>query len=290
MPSLLDTSLPGFETLASRPRAALSIVHGLAEYADRYRDHARMLADRGISCFAFDQIGHRAADAARAHVDRFDLLVEDLNRAIDAVRGRHPQLPLFLWGHSMGTVVVTLAAPSRADVLKGIITSSNSLEIFRRGPNPLNAFFRLAARRVPRVRIPLGLDPARISHDESIQRAYATDPRIPATASLRLIVEFAGACERSRELAAQISLPWLVVHGEADAIAPARGARVLFERLASRDKQLVIYPGLRHEVHNEREPDRSHFMALMAQWILARGAAGAGQLSVDDREAAADAP
>jgi alpha-beta hydrolase superfamily lysophospholipase len=85
-----------------------------------------------------------------------------------------------------------------------------------------------------------------------------------------LIVEFAAACERCRSGAAQITLPWLVVHGEADAIAPVQGSRVLFDALQSQDKQLVIYPSLRHEVHNERPAERAKFVDLLGDWILAR--------------------
>jgi alpha-beta hydrolase superfamily lysophospholipase len=68
----------------------------------------------------------------------------------------------------------------------------------------------------------------------------------------------------------QLTLPWLVVHGEADAIAPVQGSRVLFESLQSQDKQLVIYPGLRHEVHNERSEERAKFIDLLSGWILER--------------------
>jgi acylglycerol lipase len=67
-----------------------------------------------------------------------------------------------------------------------------------------------------------------------------------------------------------LTLPWLVVHGEADAIAPVQGSRVLFDALRSQDKQLVIYPGLRHEVHNERPAERAKFIELLSGWILAR--------------------
>jgi acylglycerol lipase len=270
MTLLLDTPLTGFESLAPDPTAALIIVHGLAEHAGRYRELAGALGERGISCFAFDQRGHGAAARERTHVDRFEHFVEDLSLAASAVRRKLPQLPVFAWGHSMGSIVAMAAVLSDGEAFSGVITTSNSLEVFRRGLNPLNVVFRTASRLAPRLRVPLGLDPARISSDEAIQRSYANDPLIPATASLRLIVEFAAWCERCREQADQIRLPWLVVHGEADEIAPVQGARSLFERLGSADKQLVIYPDLRHEVHNEAAPGRARFIDLVSTWIAER--------------------
>jgi alpha-beta hydrolase superfamily lysophospholipase len=267
---LVDAGTSGFECLAPQPRAQLLIVHGLAEYADRYRGLAATLAERGISCFAYDQRGHGSRPGERTHVERFEDFVDDLNLAAESLRRQSPELPMFVWGHSMGSIVVISAVLSARHRWRGAITTSNSLDVFRRGPNPLNPFFRLGSRLLPRVRVPLGLDARKISTDEAVQRAYATDPLIPPTASLRLIVEFAAACARVRTEAAQLTLPWLVVHGEADAIAPVQGSRVLFDTLQSQDKQLVLYPGLRHEVHNELPAERAKFIDLLSGWILER--------------------
>lgn len=269
MPHLLTTSFPGFAALAREPRASLIIVHGLAEYAARYVDIARTLADRGVSCYAYDQIGHGDRAGVRTHVSRFDEFVDELLNVIEAVRA-DSTAPLFLWGHSMGSVVATLAAARAGAQLAGVVTSSSSLEIFRRGTNPLNPFFRAASMLAPRIRIPLGLDARKISSDESVQRAYANDPKVPPTASLRLIVEFARACERCRELAPRLKTPWLVIHGEEDRIAPAAGSQSLFDALGSADKQTKIYAGLRHEVHNELRHGREQMLTLMTDWMLQR--------------------
>jgi alpha-beta hydrolase superfamily lysophospholipase len=263
-------SLPGFETLSSIPVAGLVIVHGLAEYAARYREPAAVLAEGGISCFAYDQRGHGDGPGPQTHIRRFAQFVADLEAFTARVRARFPDLPLFLWGHSMGSVVATLAAARPNQPYIGVVTTSHSLEVFRRGPNPLSPVSRLMAWLAPRARMQLRLDGTRISGDEAVQRNYAEDPRIARTATLRLIVEFATACERCRAEAPRIRVPWLVVHGEADRIAPVSGSRTLFELLGSADKKLVTYPELRHEVHNERTDDRARFLALISEWILAR--------------------
>lgn len=258
------------QSLAAEPKAALVILHGLAEYAARYSAIAQDFAARGISTFAFDQIGHGAEADPRTHVDQFDLFVDDASEACRGFAARTEGAPLFVWGHSMGSIVALQLAARQQPELAGLIVSSNSLEIFRRGLNPLSPFFRFASRIVPKVRIPLGLDASKISHDETVQRAYANDPLIPKTASLRLVVEFAQACEETRVDAPNIRVPALVVHGEADAIAPAQGSRTLFDMIGSTDKALEIFPGARHEVHNERPADRSRFVALLSSWMLAR--------------------
>ena len=76
----------------------------------------------------------------------------------------------------MGSIVAIGAVLTARHRWRGVITSSNSLEVFRRGPNPLNPFFRLASRVLPHIRVPLGLDARKISTDEAVQHAYANDP------------------------------------------------------------------------------------------------------------------
>jgi alpha-beta hydrolase superfamily lysophospholipase len=265
--------VPGFLAAAERPQAALLIVHGLAEHAQRYATLASVLAGRGISCFAFDQRGHGATSGPRTHVSRFQDYVEDLQRIATEVQQRDVRLPLYLWGHSMGAMVVAAAAAAGTLPIRGVVLSSNSLEVFRRGPNPLHPVFRGLAQVLPRVRVPLGLKPENISSDVTVQRAYANDPRIPHTASLRLIVEFAAACELIRTSARQIRVPCLVLHGELDAIAPAAGAQQLFDAVGSSDKELVIFAGQRHEVHNESPPVRARFIDTIGEWLLMRAQA-----------------
>ena len=271
MSTLPDISLAGFACVAQQPRAALLIVHGLAEYAARYHELAATLAGRGISCFAYDQRGHGARPGTRTHVERFDDFVDDLNLEAESLARRSPELPLFVWGHSMGSIVAIGAVLTARHRWRGAITSSNSLEVFRRGPNPLNPLFRLGSRaRCRTSACRSGSTRARSRRMKPYSRRTRTIRSIPPTASLRLIVEFAAACERCRSGATQLTLPWLVVHGEADAIAPVQGSRVLFDALRSQDKQLVIYPGLRHEVQNERPAERAKFIDLLSSWILAR--------------------
>jgi alpha-beta hydrolase superfamily lysophospholipase len=198
------------------------------------------------------------------------LYVDEASVACNSVIAKLPTVPLFVWGHSMGTIVA-LHLIARAEIpTAGLIVSSNSLDVFKQTLNPLNPFFRFASRIAPRVRIPLGLDPNKISHNEAVQHAYKSDPLIATTASLRLLVEFAKACERARSDAAHVDLPILIVHGEQDRIAPASGSQSLFDRVGSRDKTLQIYPGLRHEVHNESATDRAMFVQLLTQWMLKR--------------------
>ena len=126
---------------------------------------------------------------------------------------------------------------------------------------------RFAAAIAPRLRINLRIDASALMQDEELQREHMSDPLVPHSASLRLLYGFALACRNCRANAARIHLPWLAVHGEADSVCPPSGSRALIDAIASPDKQLVTYPRLLHEVHNEAE--RAALFDLMSRWMLA---------------------
>ena len=232
---LVEPGTSGFEFLAHSPRAALLIVHGLAEYAGRYRDLAATLADRGISCFAYDQRGHGTRPGTRTHVERFDDFVDDLNLEAESLRRHSPDLPLFVWGHSMGSIVVIGAVRSARHRWRGCDHHQQLA-----GSVPARAESAESAVSSRRTRGAADPRSARARRAQDLDgrsgcsRRTRTIRLIPPTASLRLIVEFAAACERCRAGAAQMTLPWLVVHGEADAIAPVQGSRVLFDACSRR--------------------------------------------------------
>lgn len=268
--ALIGARFPGFESMPQGARAGLIIVHGIAEHGARYRHAAQSFAAAGIACFVYDQRGHGEFPGPRTHVADFAQFAADLGSIGEDVRLRNPDLPLFVWGHSMGSIVVALAAAHDLDWARGVITTGCALDAMPKLDGAAGAALRIAAAFLPRLRINLRLDAAALTHDLEEQRRHMNDPLVPRTASLRLLHGFAQACRTSYEHAAQIELPWLAVHGDADRVCPISGSQRLIAALGSRDKQLVCYPGLLHEVHHEDALSRVALFKLMSGWILER--------------------
>lgn len=271
---MIGTAFPGFEVVPSQLKAGLIIVHGIAEHADRYRHVAEALASQGIACFVYDQRGHGKFPGTRTHVANFAEFADDLELVGQTARRRFPALPLFVWGHSMGSVVVTLAAIDGLSWARGVITSGCALDAMPKLEGAAGVALRIAAALAPRLRISLGIDATALTQVAEIQQEHMNDPLVPRTASLKLLYGFAMACRRCYADAPKITLPWLAVHGGADKICPVSGSQVLVGALGSRDKQLVTYPGLLHEVHNEDEVSRTALFELMTRWMLERYTVG----------------
>jgi alpha-beta hydrolase superfamily lysophospholipase len=266
---MIGTRFPGYEIVPRDAKAGLIIVHGIAEHGARYRHAAEALARRNIASFVYDQRGHGESPGTRTHIGDFAEFAADLKSIGESVQQRFAQLPLFVWGHSMGSVVVLLAAGD-SKWARGFITTGCALDAMPKLDGLAGAVLRMASALAPRFRISLGIDATALTQDPEEQRRHMSDPLVPRTASLRLLYGFAVACRASCANAPKITLPWLAVHGEADKVCPISGSRTLIETLGSRDKQLVTYPKLLHEVHNEDEAARTALFDLMSGWILER--------------------
>jgi alpha-beta hydrolase superfamily lysophospholipase len=264
------TPLAGFEVVPPQPKAGIIVVHGIAEHADRYRHAAAALASAGIACFVYDQRGHGKSPGTRTHVADFAEFAADLQCMGETARARFPTLPLFVWGHSMGSIVATLAAIDGLRWARGVITTGCALDALPKLDGLTGTALKVAAALAPRLRISLAIDATSLTQVAEIQREHMNDPLVPRTASLRLLYGFALACRRCYANAPKITLPWLAVHGEADKVCPVSGSRNLVAALGSSDKRLVTYPGLLHEVHNEDERSRAALFELMSRWILER--------------------
>jgi acylglycerol lipase len=251
-------------------------VHGIAEHAGRYRHVPEALARYGIACFTYDQRGHGRHPGRRTDIEDFDHFAADLDSNGRSLRQRFPTLPLFAWGHSMGSVIVTLAAIDRLRWARGIITTGHALHALPKLEGVTGGALKLAAKVAPRLRVNLKIDGTKLTSVVETQRAHMADPLVPRSASLRLLYGFATAAGTCARRLPEIRQPWLAVHGEADGVCPPSGSAALVAQLGSADKTLVSYPDLLHEVHNEAPAARQALFELMGRWILARGGSVAG--------------
>jgi alpha-beta hydrolase superfamily lysophospholipase len=170
----------------------------------------------------------------------------------------------------MGSVILTLAVLDGLPQARGLITSGAALDALPslRGLRGMGMHFANAL--LPRLRIPLRIDAKRLTQVEEAQRRHMSDPLVPRSASLRLLYGFAAACAACNANLGKIDSPWLAIHGAADEVCPPSGSRRLIDGIRSADKQLLLYPGVLHEPHNESEAARTAMFDAMSRWMLER--------------------
>jgi alpha-beta hydrolase superfamily lysophospholipase len=259
------------------PKAVVVIVHGYAEHSGRYDYVGRWLAERGYAVEAFDLRGHGQSSGPRAVVRSFDEYFTDLEAELADVEQRHPGVPLFLLGHSMGGGVVGLYVirmhPDTDPKLlrplphnfAGILLSGAGIRGRRTLPKPVLWLVRLLGRFFPGLHL-TKLNAGDVSRDPDVVALYDSDPLnyrkgMPAGTLLSMIK----AGLEVNEHLDRFALPLFAFHGSEDVLTDPEGSRQLDEQAVSSDKTLKIYDGLYHEVLNE--PEKDEVLTDILHWL-----------------------
>jgi alpha-beta hydrolase superfamily lysophospholipase len=292
-------------TSPSPAKAALLVVHGMAEHSLRYRPLALRLAAEGFETWAADARGHgltadpRVNDIGKggllghcADRDGFSRVTADINVLADAITGARPGLPLFILGHSWGSFLTQAYIEAHGDRLAGCLLSGT------RGPGgptiaagvPLMTL--LACMSGPRKPSRLARSladgsynkyfrPNRgpydwLSRDPVQADAFAADPLCGFNCSsgfYRDLIRGLRDIHRPEAMARiPKSLPIYVLSGSADPVGNrGKGPAALasaYRSLGVRDLEFVLYPDARHELLNET--NREEVMDNMLRWLKAR--------------------
>lgn len=121
----LNICLRFFEV--ENPKANVLIVHGMCEHQGRYIDFVNYLNSLGYNVYSYDHRGHgkslnRYKDYGYFEVLKEDGLVNDLNRVVDYIK-HNSKLELFLFAHSMGTLVTRIFLQTHSLKVNKVILS-----------------------------------------------------------------------------------------------------------------------------------------------------------------------
>jgi alpha-beta hydrolase superfamily lysophospholipase len=277
------------------PRAALQLAHGMAEHSARYARLARALTDRGYVVYADDHRGHGQTAPSREALGHFadsegwNKVVDDQIGITDEIKSRHPGIPLFLMGHSMGSYIVRGVALRRGDAYKGLVLSGTShdrpavykslrliagAESLRLGKLGKSALIKKLTFDSFNDRI---ADPRTtcdwLSRDAAEVDKYIADPFCGFSCTNQLWWDLLGGmaevCTPEHIESMPKDLPVYVMAGEKDPVnSNLSGIRKLhkaFEAAGIKSITLRIYQGARHELTNELNRDEiSHDLV---EWL-----------------------
>lgn len=251
----------------SDTRAAILLVHGLGEHSGRYGHLARHCNERGFAVHALDHYGHGKSDGQPGFVERFSVYLDGVRALRDAVHAEQPGVPLVLLGHSMGGLIAATLLPECQADFRACVLSGPALKTDQEPPAPVMLLIRLIAWLAPTAPL-IGLDPAGVSRDPEVVRAYVSDPLVHhGKLSARLISEMSRTMRDTLARAPEISLPLLILHGDKDVLTSPQGSADFHAGAGSADKTLKVYPGLYHEIFNE--PEKDAVLGDMTTWLEA---------------------
>ena len=109
------------------PIGVFQIAHGVCEHIGRYDDFARFLASNGFVVCGNDHLGHGKSVNSLAELgytteENGDVrMVDDMHILTRIMKKRYPELPYFLFGHSMGSFAARIYAADFGEELAGAI-------------------------------------------------------------------------------------------------------------------------------------------------------------------------
>ncbi len=248
-------------------RAVVIIVHGLGEHIGRYSHVAPKMVEAGYAVYGLDHHAHgKSGGDPRTYFDSFDLPVNDLKQYLDSVKVAQPGKKIFMYGHSLGSLITLTFALRHQQELAGLVLSGATLAVETAQPAILLSLAGVMNKIAPQLAITPPLPSSTLSRDEAVTSAYDTDPLVEhGNVRVRMGYQIVTASREVKAHLSELKLPLFIFHGADDKLCPPAGSQIVFDGAGSADKTLKFYDGLRHETHNE--PEQDMVIANIIQWL-----------------------
>jgi alpha-beta hydrolase superfamily lysophospholipase len=257
-----------WEPVNVEPKALLVILHGAGEHVERYNHLVEALVPAGYILAGYDLRGHGRSKGQRGHINSWGEYRGDLERFITFTRQLFSSLPVFLYGHSLGSMIVLDYIIKKEEEISGAVLSGTPIEPKKVAPPHQVFMVKLFSRIIPKASLNMHVEGQDLSRDAGIAAAYDADPLVHWKRSFRWGAEALKTVQRIREGVSDVSIPVLFVHGECDRSVSLDGSKYCYKEVKSTDKQLRIYPGCLHEPHNDL--DYKIVVADIQKWLDAR--------------------
>jgi alpha-beta hydrolase superfamily lysophospholipase len=251
-----------------KPKAVVQIVHGFCEHSGRYTNLIDHLVKENFAVFIHDNKGHGKSEGTRNHITTLSTFAEDAHILTEKIFKKYSNIPLFLIGHSMGSLVAQRYAIKFQKELKGLILSGSgtSPPDF---PKILEIFAKIMVKIAPKLKGDAGINPENISSDPESVEDYKTDPLIDhKNGTVGMGIAMMNHYKEIKEEIGKIQIPVLMQKGSDDVMMI--GEKELFEDLKTEDKEFIVYKNAKHEVYTEIKEIREKAFNDVTKWITAR--------------------
>lgn len=279
------------------PIGVLQIVHGMAEYIDRYDNFAKYMTEHGFNVIGHDHLGHGHSVSDERDYGFFaeengdKIIIEDMHSVTQYAREKWEELPNFILGHSMGSfclrqyltkysndvfgaiIMGTGWIPSAAALLGKTIATNTCKSKGSHTVNPLLIKLTLEPYNKP-------FAPARtncdwLSRDEKQVDLYVKDKLCGFDFTAGAYKDFFTVLEKiakNRQLIGmRKSLPILITSGSVDPVGGKKACEKLnaqYKRCGIDDVTLKLWENDRHEILNEL--DKSDVYDYICTWLKSK--------------------
>lgn len=260
-------------------KAVLQIIHGMAEYAERYAPLAEKLAKQGITVCAEDHLGHGKTAANKQDLGYFSdekgyaPVLSDIASLTEIMRAKYPNVPYLVMGHSMGSFfcrryisvfgnelagAIIMGTGFMGGALTGTAKLATRLVALFKGWRHRSKFINKLAFGSYNKRFEGRTGYDWLSVNQANVDAYIADELcgVPFTCNgfYGLFSIIKEVCKSGTIKDTPSKLPILIVSGKDDPVGGyGKGVEKLFNKLSENGKNvtMTLYEGCRHEILND---------------------------------------
>lgn len=233
-----------------KPKAIVIVVHGLGEHSGRYFYVAEKFTENNYAVISYDQFGHGKTTGKRGCNPGYKYVLNCLAKVIEKANKFYPNVPVYLYGHSMGgNVVLNYILRTKNHKITKVIASSSLLQLAFQPPRWKLSLGKVLLKIAPNVTMFNELDSKYLSRDENEIKKYNGDRLVHDRVSPNYSLSFLDAGKWAIKNAGKIDIPVFIFHGTEDGLTDCNGSSDFANN--SDKATLKLYEGGYHELHND---------------------------------------
>lgn len=273
-------------------RGVIELVHGMEESIARYENFALFLASKGFIVYGHDHLGHGKSVKSDKELGDYDCkngwfrLTEDIHILQNIIKEKYPNLPRFILGHSMGSMLLRTYVTIYDDKLNGIIvlgtsgqktgiisalTLANIIKAFKGGKSKSKFLAHLLGATLNRNFQPIKTGSEWLTRDEKVLEEHRKDLNPNRKFTVESYIQLLKGIKyinKTNNIKKTVNIPILLASGTMDPVGEeSKGVIRVYNRMkkANLNVEMKLYEGARHEILNEL--NREEVYDFILNWI-----------------------
>lgn len=240
------------ENIPPQYRGIICIVHGFGEHGGRYAHVADFFNKKGYAVLAIDNRGHGKTEGKRGHTPSFDSYLDDIDVFLTDTKQRLNDVPMFLYGHSMGgNLTLNYVIRRKPTILRGLVVTGPWIRLAFE-PKPIMITMGKIMRSIlPTFTQDSGLNADHISRDKEVVEAYKDDPLVHSKITASAGMSMTDSAAFLNTYSGAMPIPTFILHGTDDKLIAQAASEEFAQRVTNVDYKKWV--GLYHEIHNDPE-------------------------------------
>ncbi|MCK6447402.1 MAG: lysophospholipase [Planctomycetes bacterium] len=235
------------------PKGGFTFVHDAGDHGARYVGLARGLTRANWAVALPDLRGHGKSEGARGHSNGLAEIVRDLAAVQDHLAYRLPSAPKVLGGIGLGAIWALAYALEKPGSLAGLVLVAPRWQPKFELPKQAGGLFKMFKKLGPDAPGRIGEEPSKWTRDPAAQAALKSDSAVHDVITLRAGEQALEVAARASSRLAELDVPVLVLHGDADQVSAAADS----QRLAGAKANVRVYPGGDHALFHGAAAERA---------------------------------